>query len=341
MSPPNSHTNGSTGDQDHLPHLPSVPTAPPAGGSWQFTSEQVKQFVAALEVPFSPEVIEWRVVNTAKNCSPPRGQVIPYADQRAYTDRLNLLFTPSGWTRKYSVHTSPNFERGKDKKVVAKVFVTCDLTIFGIGTHSATGEEWIDDENAGCSAEAQSFKRACACLGLGRYLYHFSGVWVDLDKRNQPKKTPALFGWATPEGWRRGERPPRHSSVGIGSGVAGTTPNARPGTSAQPDSGASLVRQIQLMQDCLGIHMYRGLLRQAKAWKPEQIKDVSVQRKTLERMQAAQRGFRRLENALEKVGEDRIADVLASLKLRSIERVADLETLHRLVVELETATFPS
>jgi len=55
--------------------------------------------------------------------------------------------------------------------------------------------------------EAQAFKRACSCFGLGRYLYHFSGVWVDLDERKRPKVIPRLFGWATPQGWRQGLRP--------------------------------------------------------------------------------------------------------------------------------------
>jgi hypothetical protein len=77
--------------------------------------------------PFDPAVIEWRVTNTAQNKT--RGQVIPYADQRAYTDRLNALFTPAGWTRKYTVYTSANFERSKAKKVVAKILVTCELTM--------------------------------------------------------------------------------------------------------------------------------------------------------------------------------------------------------------------
>jgi len=63
-------------------------------------------------------VIEWRVTNITK-AGKPRGQVVPYADQRAYTDRLNSLFSPAGWTRKYAVHTSANFERTKDQKTVA------------------------------------------------------------------------------------------------------------------------------------------------------------------------------------------------------------------------------
>src|SRR5271157_32470 len=130
-----------------------------------------------------------------------------YADQRAYTDRLNKLFTPAGWTRKYTIHTSANFERSADQKLAAKVLVTCELTIFGLGSHSATGEEWADNSNAGTAAEAQAFKRSCACFGLGRYLYYFTGTWVDLDDRKRAKTVPQLAGWATPTGWLEGLRP--------------------------------------------------------------------------------------------------------------------------------------
>ena len=49
--------------------------------------------------------------------------------------------------------------------------------------------------NADTSAEAQAFKRACACFGLGRYLYYMDGVWVDPDQRKQPKTALKLFGW--------------------------------------------------------------------------------------------------------------------------------------------------
>src|SRR6267143_5025925 len=163
-----------------------------------------KKWWRPWKCPLIPSQIEWRVMNTTKGQQPPRGQVVPYADQRAHTDRLNALFTPAGWTRKYTIHTSASFERSKDQKIAAKVLVTCELTVFGLGSHSATGEEWADDDNACTSAEAQAFKRACSCLGLGRYLYYFTGTWVDLDDRKRPKTVPKLDGWATPEGWRRG-----------------------------------------------------------------------------------------------------------------------------------------
>jgi hypothetical protein len=187
MSPTNGHAdtpaNGSvTAVQQFAPAASdtNIPTALTPNAA------EIRELIANLEVPFHPSVIEWRVTNTSKGGSQ-RGQVMPYADQRAYTDRLNALLTPAGWTRRYAVHTSANFERSKDQKIVAKVLVTCELTIFGLGSHSATGEEWADDDNAATAAEAQSFKRACSCFGLGRYLYYFSGTWVDLDDRKRPE----------------------------------------------------------------------------------------------------------------------------------------------------------
>ncbi|HEX9111891.1 MAG TPA: Rad52/Rad22 family DNA repair protein [Terriglobales bacterium] len=159
MSAPNGHAQ-----KDRAPS--SGPPVMLAAGVFQVPAERVNELVAALEVPFDPSQIEWRVMNTTKNQQPVRGQVVPYADQRAYTDRLNALFTPAGWTRRYTIHTSANFERSKDQKIAAKVLVTCELTIFGLGSHSATGEEWADDDNAGTAAEAQSFKRACACFAF-------------------------------------------------------------------------------------------------------------------------------------------------------------------------------
>jgi hypothetical protein len=94
------------------------------------------------------------------------------------------LFTPAGWTRKYTVRTSANFQRSRDQEIVAKVFVTCELAIFGLGSHC---EEWTDNDNAGTGAEAQAFKRACACFGLGRYLYISMSCGLTWMRGNDPE----------------------------------------------------------------------------------------------------------------------------------------------------------
>jgi len=336
MSPTNGHAdtpaNGSvTAVQQFAPAASdtNIPTALTPNAA------EIRELIANLEVPFHPSVIEWRVTNTSKGGSQ-RGQVMPYADQRAYTDRLNALLTPAGWTRRYAVHTSANFERSKDQKIVEKVLVTCELTIFGLGSHSATGEEWADDDNAATAAEAQSFKRACSCFGLGRYLYYFSGTWVDLDDHKRPKTVPKLADWATPEGWQRGLRPYTESaSKPLGRATAGNNGN---GDCHESGKGASFVREIEQMEPLLGKRMYRGLLKAvARVWNPKDIQDPTIQQKVLAHMQAAERGFRRLDAALDRVGPESMTEILRSQKLQSIDRVDNLQTLREIVLALEAA----
>jgi hypothetical protein len=303
--------------------------------------EQVKELVAGLEVPFDPWQIEWRVTNTTRNQKPMRGQVVPYADPRAYTDRLNALFTPAGWTRKYTIHTSANFERSKDQKIVAKVMVTCEVTVFGLGSHSATGEEWADDDNAVTSAEAQAFKRACACLGLGRYLYYFTGTWVDLDEHKRPKTVPQLAGWGTPAGWQQGLRP-------RGAGEQKTAERSDMGnrSDGHKDGGATgspeVLREIERMESIVGKRMYRGLLKSvARVWNPKDIHERGMQDKVLVLLQAAERGLLRAKTARDKAGLTAVTAVLGSLKLSSLDQVDDLRSLEKIVVALEAAATTS
>jgi hypothetical protein len=144
------------GTADAMSPAPASQRAPVAE---KYTDEQVRQLVIALEDPFDSREIKWRVTNTTSDKR--RGQVIAYADPRAYTDRLNAVFTVRGWTREYTVQVIQNFERKErgngDGVISAKIVVTCRLTIDGIGSHSGLGEEWADNENAGTAAEAQAF----------------------------------------------------------------------------------------------------------------------------------------------------------------------------------------
>ncbi|HET6843497.1 MAG TPA: Rad52/Rad22 family DNA repair protein [Candidatus Angelobacter sp.] len=297
--------------------------------SSQFASAEVRELVTRLEVPFDPCYIYWRVMNVSRN-DKLRGQVIPYADQRAYTDRLNYVFTPAGWSRKYTVHTSANFQRSKDDKIVAKVFVTCELIIFGLGAHSATGEEWADDENAGTSAEAQAFKRSCSCFGLGRYLYYFEGIWVDLDERKRPKSVPQLPAWATPQGWMRGLRPPNAS-------LQDHFVDGEQSSNATPKDSRTLIAEIEGMAEVIGKSLYRGILRDvARTWNPRHIKQTEVLQKVHKHMCGAQRGVRRLEKALDGTGAEVLTGILKGLGIDSLKHVTDLEMLKRVVVAAES-----
>src|ERR1700682_1900948 len=167
------------------------------------TKEEFDGVLRALEIPFEVNLVQWRVTEWSEDGT--RGLMMPYADPRAYSDRLNSLFTPAGWTRRYTVQASAPVQRSK-RGPAAKILVTCEVAIACIGTNSGTGEEWSDKENALTGAEAQAFKRALSCFGLGRYLYDTDGEWTELDQHGVPKKVPKLPRWATPKGWLVGLR---------------------------------------------------------------------------------------------------------------------------------------
>ena len=175
--------------------------------------------------------------------------------------------------------------------------------------------------------EAQAFKRASSCFGLGRYLYYFEGTWVDLDERKRPRTIPQLPDWATPAGWAQGLRP---------TGAHGDTNTEKRGESSAQQG--SVIAEIQSMAEQLGHGLYRGLLRDlARVWSPREIQDASLQQRVLEHMRSAERGLKRLEAALDKLGRDALVPVLKEHRLTSIGRVDNLDSLKQIVVELERA----
>ncbi len=308
------------------------------------STPDITSAIAELEVPVPPDQVRWRVINTAKDKK--RGQIVPYADPRAYADRLNALFTPQGWTREYKVDTMSNLTcvRKGESIVSGKILVTCRVTIVGLWSHSGTGEEWADDENGMISADAQAFKRACACFGLGRYFYEFRGSWVDLDQNQQPKRIPALLAWAIPENWRKGMRPPGktcngngfHPNGASGSGHSGPKPNGRQ-ASASANSGADdLDTRILAMEKAVGPRLYRNILRQyGQADQPTMIKDASTKRAVLEVLASAASGFDRLSAVRNRIDPKMLESLLAKLQAPPLAEIADMKTLRNLVFGLE------
>ncbi len=275
--------------------------------------------------PISARSRPWRVTNTSNDKK--RGQIVAYADPRAYTDRLNALFSPQGWTRDYRVETMNNITRVKKGEtiVTGKVLVTCTVTIIGLWSHSGTGEEWADDDNGMTAADAQAFKRACSCFGLGRYFYDFHAPWVDLDQHRQPVKTPTLPAWAIPENWRKGMRPPEKNGNGNGAPAPdgarpnrtadGTGRSGANGKSAIPNGAsnghsanghsagtatggdsADLDARILAMEKAVGTAFYRNILREyGRVNQPKLIRDVAVKQRVLRMLESATRGFDRLD----------------------------------------------
>jgi hypothetical protein len=306
-----------------------IPAAVQPAGRKEYTDEEVRRLVAALEEPFDPQEIKWRVTNTTKDRT--RGQVMAYADPRAYTDRLNAIFTVRGWTRKYAVEMINNVERKthheSESQMVGKVVVTCEVSIYGLGTHSGIGEEWADNENAGTAAEAQAFKRACACFGLGRYLYNLEGGWVDLDNRKQPKSMPKLPDWALPK---------RRATNEAGQKSANQNGHAPQNRAAAQDAG-TLRARVQALSDQVGFSLSRTvLMAAAKVDTLEKVAADSFETVT-RKLEDTLRGVERLRAAIAIVGQARYSQLCQELKFASdhLDDIPDREALRKAVETLE------
>ena len=275
-----------------------------------------------LAEPFDPSEIKWRVTHTNRDGN--RGAVIAFADPRAYTDRLNQLFTPTGWTRTYDVSTVSSVTRMKKDKLIqtGKVLVTCTLTITGLGCHAGSGEDWADEENAMTAAEAQAFKRACSCFGLGRYLYNFTEMWVPLNEHRQPTQFPQLPQWALPRTHRSGRAHP----------ASGPRP---PAIQRGPIDQKTTVC-IEGFRRILGDAIYGEILwRAGHALRANDIPNAQFQANVAEVMERAARGVHKANSLAEQIGEASFIAVMDRLQIESMTTIPKLESLKTLVVELE------
>ena len=108
---------------------------------------------------------------------------LPYADKRAYEDRLNAL-VPGRWS---TPAMSPLV--AGNKLVIPVTLVICDIAHTDVGeaflTSLSRKGEPREEENAATEAYSQAFRRACAQFGLGRYLYDLPKAWVPYDPQKR------------------------------------------------------------------------------------------------------------------------------------------------------------
>ena len=321
--------NGAT-HESPLPAVIATIAASDNGKGLHTSPERLQNIRELLNEPFDPSEIKWRVTATSthqgKNGTQKRGQLVAYADQRAYTDRLNEVFGEWGWTRSYDVQVAQNFERRApgDKTrttVSAKVVVVSKVTIHGLGSHTGVGEEWAHDENAATRAEAQAFKRACACFGLGRYLYDLGPIWTDLDPNNRPVHTPSLPDWALPSHAKHAS--PRH-----------TTNQRQFNQSPSTEETLAKIRELQ-QKVGRGLSLF-VLNKYGGGAEPESI-DHAQLRVILQKLTDIGNGIDRLRRAASAVGEPRYTVICRDSKLSSasIDDIPRRDALQGLLARVE------
>jgi hypothetical protein len=154
--------------------------------------------------------------------------------------------------------------------------------------------------------EAQAFKRACNCFGLGRYLYRFAEMWVPLNDYRQPIKYPSLPTWALPK-------------------------SAQPGP-IDPHTTAKL----EGFRRSLGVSIYAEILgKTARVDRAGAIPNVSLQQEVLRPMERAARGIDKAHSLAEQIDESRFIAIMDGLHVRSLSAIPDVQTLKALVESLD------
>jgi len=162
--------------------------------------------------------------------------------------------------------------------------------------------------------DAQAFKRACVCFGLGRYLYDVPQVWVDLDEFKRRRWLPDLPAWALPGGVSGKTTPPGkpggtgQTGNGQNGNGTGATGQAKNGNRSAALTGSGVGRtealnRIEALSKPVGRNIFRSLLvAVAGVENATQISDAGKLKAVVERLESAERGVQRLKAAVGKVG---------------------------------------
>ncbi len=144
------------------------------------------ELLAQLQAPFPPSAHE--VLPIGKPFTDSKGAekvaLAIFADARMYQARLDEVLGPDNWSVEYRV---------LDQLVICRLTVTVmDKTV----VREDVGEIDIDSDNAYTTAVAQSYKRACTALGVGRYLYtlpRYYARWDSQHRRPHPDDVAAVL----------------------------------------------------------------------------------------------------------------------------------------------------
>ncbi len=192
--------------------------------------------VEHLRAPFPPAEIKFLPKSPVQRGDTWVCLALPYADKRAYEDRLNAL-VPGRWS---TPPMSPLVAR--NKLVIPVTLVICEIAHTDVGeaflTSLSRKGEPREEENAATEAYSQAFRRACAQVGLGRYLYDLPKAWVPYDPQ---KRAIALseeeLRQLAERLYRKAGLLPAAPAAGL-NGAAVSRPGPRQPASAQESTGA-------------------------------------------------------------------------------------------------------
>jgi len=128
--------------------------------------------------PFAASDVSWKLQLTNKEKT--SGLAVPYLDARAIADRLDAVVGQNRWKDEYKPWH--NYVTKKEQKFaqLCTIYIYDEELKEWIGKTDGAEDSDIEPIKGGLS---DAFKRAAVRWNIGRYLYRFDPVWVDIEPR--------------------------------------------------------------------------------------------------------------------------------------------------------------
>jgi ATPase family associated with various cellular activities (AAA) len=177
--------------------------------------------------------------------------------------------------------------------------------------------------------EAQAFKRACSCFGLGRYFYNFAEMWVEVDQYKQPKQLPRLPSWALPNAERQPAGEERRAPQTAGN----------PETAVQKGPlDADVTGKIEGCRRELGSALFGDILKRvANVRSARDIPNQKLQQIVLSSMESCGRAMTRIREIAAEIPETKFYAILDDVHVSSLDRIPNFDVLKALGNEMNRA----
>lgn len=142
----------------------------------------------ALQEPFQPDEIEWRLQQSGEKNGRVWGNCVPYVTNRAIQNRLDDVVGPAGWKN--------HFRAAPDGGVLCGISIRID----GEWVTKWDGAENTDIEGVKGGLSA-SMKRSAVQWGIGRYLYALEESFANVSENGKLRgktKDGKSFRWDPP-----------------------------------------------------------------------------------------------------------------------------------------------
>ncbi|MCL2637529.1 MAG: Rad52/Rad22 family DNA repair protein [Oscillospiraceae bacterium] len=138
--------------------------------------------IEMLKQPFTASEVQWRLTLTNQSEGRMSGLAVPYLDSRAIQKRLDAVVGPDNWQNLFQT-----VRTGNDDEPTAHI---CTISIY-----NPDRNEWVSKSNGAGNTDIEpikggmsdALKRAASMWNIGRYLYEFEAVWVNVEMRGKSK----------------------------------------------------------------------------------------------------------------------------------------------------------